>query len=120
MLTPFCEIFPERTFPAESRIREIDGWKVVTWERNFVDACLLSVEVGTNGFHDGDSGHGSRTCIRFQDHGSTDLRCSTNQHDQDHCDSIEIVLGGDAELRSIKEALRWILMVLEIQSEMPE
>ena len=118
MLTPFCKTFPERTYPAESQIREIDGRKVVTWERACVDACLLSVEVGTNGFHDGDSGHGSRTYIRLQDQGSTDLRCTTDgQGDQDHSDVIEIILGGDAELRTVKEALRWILMILETQSE---
>ena len=88
------------SYPAKKRIRAIDR-----------------VEAGTNGYQGGDSGHGSRTYLRLKDLGSTDIRCNVAA-DQFGCDSIEIILGGDAELETMKEALRWMLSVLETQSEM--
>ena len=57
------------------------------------------------------------TYLRLKDLGSTDIRCNV-EADQFGCDSIEIILGGDAELETMKEALRWMLSVLETQSEM--
>ena len=94
------------SYPAKKRIRAIDRSKVTTWSREIVNCNILEVEAGTNGYQGGDSGHGSRTYLRLKDLGSTDIRC------------IEIILGGDAELETMKEALRWMLSVLETQSEM--
>ena len=93
------------------------GSKVTTWSREIVNCNILEVEAGTNGYQGGDSGHGSRTYLRLKDLGSTDIRCNV-EADQFGCDSIEIILGGDAELETMKEALRWMLSVLETQSEM--
>jgi len=35
-------------------------------------------------------------------------------------DGFSVVLGGDCELSTIKDALRWILSILEVQSEHAE
>ena len=94
-----------------------DGTHLRTFTREITDANILEVEAGTNGYQGGDSGHGSRTYLRLKDLGSTDIRCNV-EADQFGCDSIEIILGGDAELETMKEALRWMLSVLETQSEM--
>ncbi len=93
------------SYPAKKRIRAIDRSKVTTWSREIVNCNILEVEAGTNGYQGGDSGHGSRTYLRLKDLGSTDIRCN-------------VILGGDAELETMKEALRWMLSVLETQSEM--
>ena len=98
------------SYPAKKRIRTIDRSKVTTWSREIVNCNILEVEAGTNGFQGGDSGHGSRTYLRLKDLGSTDIRCNV-EADQFGCDSIEM-------LETIKEALRWMLSVLETQSEM--
>lgn len=105
------------SYPAKKRIRAIDRSKVTTWSREIVNCNILEVEAGTNGYQGGDSGHGSRTYLRLKDLGSTDIRCNV-EADQFGCDSVEIILGGDAELETMKEALRWMLSVLETQSEM--
>ena len=72
----------------------------------------LTVTVGTNGYQGGDSGHGGRTYISIEDTGCTDLnaRATINSHDQT---KVEIMLGGDSELDSIIEALRWAADNLE-------
>ena len=72
----------------------------------------LTVTVGTNGYQGGDSGHGGRTYISIEDTGCTDLnaRATINCHDQT---KVEIMLGGDSELDSIIEALRWAADKLE-------
>ena len=85
------------SYPAKKRIRAIDRSKVTTWSREIVNCNILEVEAGTNGYQGGDSGHGSRTYLRLKDLGSTDIRCNV-EADQFGCDSIEIILGGDAEL----------------------
>ena len=104
------------SYPAKKRTRKIDRSKVTTWSRDIVNCNILEVEAGTNGYHGGDSGHGSRTYLRLKNLGGTDIRCNV-EADQFGCDSIEIILGGDAELKTMKEALRWMLTILEAQSE---
>lgn len=107
-----------KTHPAVRRVREVDGMKVTTWERDIVNCNILEVEAGTNGYHGGDTGHGSRTYLRIKDQGCTDLHCNVAQDKYGGVDEIEISLGGDAELETIKEALRWMLSILETQSEL--
>ena len=104
------------SYPAEKLIRYIDQSKVTTWTRKIVNCNILEVEAGTNGHKGGDSSYGSRTYLRIRDLGSTDIRCNV-ENDNFGCDSIEIILGGDTELETMKEALRWMLSVLETQSE---
>ena len=107
-----------KLYPAVRRVREVDGMRVTTWERDVVNCNILEVEAGTNGYHGGDTGHGSRTYLRIKDQGCTDIHCKVTQDKfGDGADEIEITLGGDAELETMKEALRWILTILEAQSE---
>ena len=96
---------------AVKRKRMIDGHEVTTWECDVVSANILEVEAGTNGYCGGDSGHGSRTYFRIKVCGGTDMRVQMTP------DGLSVVLGGDCELSTIKDALRWILSILEVQSE---
>lgn len=75
----------------------------------------FSVEAGTNGYQGGDSGHGSRTYFRISDEGGTDLsaRVMTDCFGDTH--GVEIALGGDAELSTMVEALKFATRVLEDQ-----
>ena len=101
--------------------REVDGKMVTTWQRDVASCNILEVEAGTNGYHGGDTGSGSRTYLRIKDQGCTDIHCTVkgNSYD-DRANEIEITLGGDTELETMKEALRWMLSILEAQSEMEE
>jgi hypothetical protein len=91
--------------------REIDGIEVTTWTTEIFRANVLEVEVGTNGYRGGDSGHGSRTYVRIQDLGSTDMR--VRALDVDHCAGLEVLLGGDCELVTFIESLEFILKALK-------
>ena len=96
-----------------SRTRRVNGVDVETWEREIIDANILSVEAGTNGYQGGDTGHGSRTYIRISDEGGTDISAKILKNKYGETSGIEIALGGDAELSTMIEALRFILKVLE-------
>ena len=102
------------SYPAKKRIRNIDRSKVTTWSREIINCNILEVEAGTNGYQGGDSGHGSRTYLRIKDLASTDIRCNVEE-DQFGCNAVEIILGGDAELETMKEALRWMLVLLLVE-----
>lgn len=90
-------------------IRTIRNRKVMTIENKIVSANILSIEAGTNGYHGGDSGHGSRTYIRIANSGGTDMNVIAK------LDEVIIELGGDTELETIINALEWIASVLKIQ-----
>lgn len=95
--------------------RKINGVDIETWSRDIIDANLLFVEAGTNGYQGGDTGHGSRTYIRIQDEGGTDIDARAIT-DKFGCTSgIEIALGGDAELSTIIETLEFAAKVLKDQ-----
>lgn len=97
--------------------RIVEGKKVITMQRHFVDCCLLEVEVGTNGFHGGDGGNGCRTYIRFTDNGSTCMDAKV-KNDCLGTTEIELQLYGDAELQTIARAFKWAAKVLETQSDL--
>lgn len=94
--------------------RKIDRYTVETFSKEIVSACLLKVEAGTNGYQGGDSGHGSRTYISFEDQGGTDIRVQVEGLHND-ADKITLVFGGDCELSSIIKALKFVVNVLEDQ-----
>ena len=73
---------------------------------------ILGVTVATNGYHGGDSGHGGRTYISFEDLCSTDIDAIVT-YGQDTNAKVEIMLGGDSELDSMIDALRWAADKLE-------
>ena len=72
----------------------------------------LGITVGTNGYHGGDSGHGGRTYICIQDLGCTDMNASVSKS-SNSSPKVELILGGDSELDSIIEGLRWAADKLE-------
>ena len=72
----------------------------------------LRVTVATNGYQGGDSGHGGRTYISFENLCSTDIDAVVS-YGQDTNAKVEIMLGGDSELDSIIGALRWAADKLE-------
>ena len=72
----------------------------------------LGVTVGTNGYQGGDSGHGGRTYVCFEDLSSTDIDAVVS-YGQDTNAKVEIMLGGDSELDSMIDALRWAADKLE-------
>lgn len=102
---------------AAKKERTIDGSKVTTWIRGIFDCNQLEVEAGTNGYMGGDAGHGSRTYLRVKDLGGTDSYCKVDGDKFYQPDEIILVLEGDSELATAKEALRWMLRVLESQTE---
>ena len=110
-----------KSYPAMRGDREVDGKMVTTWSRDVVSCNILEVEAGTNGYHGGDTDHGSRTYLRIKDQGCTDIHCTVKRNSyDDRANEIEISLGGDTELETMKEALRWMLSILEAQSDMEE
>ena len=76
-------------------------------KREFCDAMILNAEVGTTGFCGGDGGHGGHTIIK--------LECNNGgiYYEYKNDDSLMIDIYGDAELRTIIKALRFILETLE-------
>lgn len=78
----------------------------------FGEFNVLGVTVGTNGYHGGDSGHGSRTYICLEDLGSTDIDAAVSLN-HDAYTKVEIMLGGDSELDSLIDTLRWAAGRLE-------
>ena len=72
----------------------------------------LGVTVATNGYQGGDSGHGGRTYICFEDLCSTDIVAAVT-YGRDTNAKVEIMLGGDSELDSVIEAMRWAADKLE-------
>ena len=73
---------------------------------------ILGVTVATNGYQGGDSGHGGRTYIRLEDLSSTDIDARVSVG-PDTNSKVEVMLGGDSELDSVIEALRWAADKLE-------
>ena len=100
-------------YEVASGTRKVKGVDVETWEREIIDANILSVEAGTNGYQGGDTGHGGRTYIRISDEGGTDISARVLKDRYGDTTGIEITLGGDAELSTMIEALKFITKVLE-------
>ena len=101
--------------------KEVNGWNIETRVKPFIDANIIVVEVGTNGYREGDTGHGCRTYFSIRDDGGTDLSCSISdgrkQADMSRCEEIIITLGGGAELLTFIEALKFAVETLEWQME---
>ena len=94
--------------------RIVEGMEVPTLSCVIREANALKVEVGTNGYHGGDYGHGGRTYFRISNGASTDMQahssCILNE------EYVEVELYGDSELSTIITALKYIIWVLEEQT----
>ena len=78
-------------------------------ETEIVNCNILGVKVATNGYCGGDSGHGSRTYFKLEDLASTDINIRLLKDKK----GVEMMLGGDAELETFIQALRWAADNLE-------
>ena len=95
--------------------REVGGRTVNTFKRVVCSANILEVEAGTNGYGGGDTGHGCRTYFRIQDLGGTDIQVRATHDCCGHEDGVVVALGGDCELATIIESLKFIVQVLQDQ-----
>lgn len=94
---------------------EIDEHRFTIFESEVIGANILEVVAGTNGHKGGDSGHGSRTYISIKDVAGTDIMVKAIPESNSSNGGVEIVLGGDSELETMIEALKFIVKVLEYQ-----
>lgn len=85
----------------------VDGERVQIKSAEFVDACSMTVSVGTNGEHGGDAGHGCRTFLRIRNDSGAFMHCTLNDGERVYADDIIIDLGGDAELRTFVQSLNF-------------
>lgn len=106
-------------------IRRVDGEFIKTVKTELVNFNILEVETGTNGYHGGDTGHGGRAFLRLSDASCTDMRClisgeiagysQTYEIYFSHVDSVEIVVGGDAEIETLIGSLEFVVKNLKEQ-----
>lgn len=72
----------------------------------------LGITVATTGYMGGDSGHGGRTYLSIEDLDCSDLDARVVVSDTGST-KVELMLGGDSELDSLIESLRWAADALE-------
>lgn len=94
---------------------DIEKHPVEVFKREVVGANILEVIAGTNGYHGGDSGHGSRTYISIKDLGGSDIMVKVIPETVNTNGGVEIVLGGDSELNTFIRGLKFAVKVLEDQ-----
>ena len=99
------------------RTREVCGYSVNTESKEIASANILEVEVGTNGFQGGDTGHGCRTYLRLSNLASTDISCDVDGDVYENIGEIVITLGGDTELSTFIDALKFAYERLKHQSK---
>ena len=101
---------------SESGVVTVDGAEIQTFTYTITGPNILSVTVGTTGLMGGDSGHGGRTYLKLEDHGGTDLQIrDSDASNFEDTSSVEIRLGGDAELDSTISLLEYAVKVLKSQ-----
>ena len=75
-------------------------------------ANILEVTAATNGYCGGDTGHGGRTVVSFRDLGGTDIQIREIPKGISN-GGVEIILGGDSELCTIRDACEFIVNALD-------
>lgn len=93
-------------------VRTLGGEKFNTYTTSISGCNIIRVEAGTNGLRGGDHGHGSRTFFRVEDAGGTAIYAAPVK-DGDETVGFEVRLGGDSELYTIIDALKFIVATLE-------
>lgn len=79
-----------------------------TLEATISDCNILKLTVQHNGTKGGDSGHGGFTSITLEDQASTDMEVNGRETSK-----VNIRFGGDAERRTLIQALKIIVKELE-------
>ena len=97
--------------------KNVNGVSIPTFGASYDTCNMLSVEVGTNGFRGGDSGHGSRTYLSFENGYNTDM-CVSIDGVQYSADKIELMFGGDSELEMVISALEYAVKTLKNQTNL--
>ena len=99
-------------YSIEKSQKDLGSGNFSTYSREIINCNILKVEAGTTGLMGGDTGHGGRTYFRIEDAASTDIHIAPVVRDK--CvTGFEVSLGGDTELITIIEALKFITQVLE-------
>lgn len=80
---------------------------------------MMTVHAGTNCPQGGDSGHGGRTVFRIFNDGATDLRARIDDGNEQDVNSVEVVLGGDAEAACFADALEFAARTIRGQLGLP-
>lgn len=70
-------------------------------EKEIINGNILKATVGTNGYCGGDKGHGSITYLKFEDIDGTFYKVNKLKN------GFEILLGGDSELETFIESLKF-------------
>lgn len=86
-----------------------EGEDIPTFRTDFSSCNILEVEVGTNGYHGGDAGHGGRTYFALRD------ICGTCMETRLLEDGIELKLAGDCELDTLIASLEFAVQTLKQQ-----
>ena len=99
-------------------VRMVKGEIVHTKVEEFWSATALKAECGTNGYHGGDGGHGSRTYVMISDIGGTDISIKAYKPDIVFGNGYVIIeLTGDSELHTIIDCFKFIAETLEKQAK---
>lgn len=99
-------------YEIKKKTRTVCGKPVTTWEREVIGANTMGVEAGTNGYKGGDFGHGSRTYIRICCDGG-DIEVNVLKDRTGYTEGVEIILGGDSELSTMIDSLKFAVKALE-------
>lgn len=92
----------------------VRGVQVPTLKKEICNINTLSVEVGTTGYKGGDTGHGGRTYLCIKDEDCTDIKAHISSVEGRL--SVEMKLGGDAELNTLIDALEFASTTLRKMS----
>lgn len=92
--------------------RFVDGQEITTYTEEFEAMNGIEVEVGTNGYGGGDASHGGRTYLRIENTFCT----SMSVNGDDDIRKVELVFGGDSEMETFIEALRFAYEQLKKES----
>lgn len=82
--------------------------EIRTWSRDVYNCNILEVEAGTNGPRGGNSSYGCRCYLRIEDVASSNIVCKPLSDG-----GFELMTGGDTELDTLIEALKFAVNVLE-------
>ena len=93
--------------------KKVNGVCFPTWKRAVISCNILDVEAGTTGLRGGDTGHGGRTYFSIRDGACTDMEVRPTFNKWGEADGFEVMLGGDCELETMIEALKFIVQALE-------
>lgn len=95
--------------------RIVENKQIATFTKEICSANIIEVEVGTNGYCGGDTGHGGRTYFALRDLGGTNIKTNVIT-DKLGNGGVEIMFGGDCELTTFIQALEYAIEILTIQT----